>query len=327
MGKYSPGQVTKILEGYESLDTDGRFSSLLKRISQCNRCAEDYPGRADKPVNCLVRPLPLARLRNSNPFYENAIRIKKDDTYLRNIFAAGGSYGSVLNKIASAKFAIGLNPWLDRCMLLRGSSKTNLMIIGIDYKHFPVFYRQESDHNFPLDDYESKNNIWGPTWKRFWANLLGKPYDDKKVNRFIGDHGVFATNSMLCFGRSENPGSHFYGYLNSCREHIAEMIRIVKPDILVSFGQYGCRNAVALMLEEDRDNSTLRDLARGVTPLRKMKAVAKRVDCRMGIEVKYNSRKVWFWPLYQPSRGHIYNYPGDYKTFRRLLSVQSSQSN
>ncbi|MBW2046874.1 MAG: hypothetical protein JRI96_18730 [Deltaproteobacteria bacterium] len=128
------------------------------------------------------------------------------------------------------------------------------MIIGIDYKQLPAFYRNSKDHHFPLDSYRKKNNIWGPTWKTFWQNLLGSPYDDESVNHFLGENGVFITNSMLCFGGNEDPQSHFYGYLECCRNHIARMIEIVKPEIIVSFGNLGCRNVASILLEGDQED-------------------------------------------------------------------------
>ncbi|MBW1669759.1 MAG: hypothetical protein JRJ66_17305 [Deltaproteobacteria bacterium] len=223
---YTPVELSKIIKGYSKLDSDGQLTSLLREIRNCRQCAKSFPDRADLPTN------------------------------LRNLFRKNLTTSAIIKRTASAKFAIGLNPWLDRCMLFRKTRKTKLMIIGIDYKQLPAFYRNSKDHHFPLDSYRKKNNIWGPTWKTFWQNLLGSPYDDESVNHFLGENGVFITNSMLCFGGNEDPQSHFYGYLECCRNHIARMIEIVKPEIIVSFGNLGCRNVASILLEGDQEDKS-----------------------------------------------------------------------
>jgi len=206
-------------------------------------------------------------------------------------------------------------------MLFRKTRKTKLMIIGIDYKQLPAFYRNSKDHHFPLDSYRKKNNIWGPTWKTFWQNLLGSPYDDESVNHFLGENGVFITNSMLCFGGNEDPQSHFYGYLECCRNHIARMIEIVKPEIIVSFGNLGCRNVASILLEGDQEDKLTVGLRKGPSPLRNMPSIVRRRKYKKGIAVQFNSRRTVFWPLYQPAWSHLNRYEGDYKTLRKILNV------
>ncbi|MFC1580067.1 uracil-DNA glycosylase family protein [Thermodesulfobacteriota bacterium] len=228
---------------------------------------------------------------------------------------------TVLKRLGSAKFALGLNPWLDRCMLYRKSRKTKLMIIGIDYKHFPVFHGTKRDHNFPLDSYRIKNNIWGPTWRNFWKQVLSKPYDDSKVDTFIGEKGVFITNSMLCFGGSVDPRSHFYGYLECCRPYIREMISIVRPEIIVSFGNFGCRNAASILAEENRENQILNQLAKSNAPLKLLPSILRKREFKGGIKTIFNRKNILFWPLYQPARSNVCKYPGDYRTLTRLLDL------
>lgn len=62
--QYTPEEFRSIVKGYGKLDQRGRFSALLEEISQCNTCREVYPDRSDHPVNLLVRPLPLHKLRD-----------------------------------------------------------------------------------------------------------------------------------------------------------------------------------------------------------------------------------------------------------------------
>lgn len=197
MEKYSSEQISQIITGYKLLDRNGALSSLLKKIANCNKCALTYPTRHDNPVNALVRPIPLSDLLTEDQISEYCRRIGRDDTFLRSIFMNSSNLDDAIGQLDSGKFAIGLLPWLDRCMLFRRSEKTKLMIIGIDYKHFPPFYAQKNEHSFPLDNYWKKINTWGPTWKNFWENLLDAPYDEKQVNNFLEKHGVFMTNSML----------------------------------------------------------------------------------------------------------------------------------
>lgn len=320
--KYSFENFTAIVEGYKKIDQRGKFTSLLKAVTLCTECNESYREKRDElPVNCLVRQLPLDRIDNGKKIENYFMRVRRDHGFLRNLFEKNLKTKTVVDRLVSAKFSIGLNPWLDRCMLFRKSSRTKLMIVGIDYKHFPCFYINNDDHQFPLSSYENENNIWGPTWKRFWSNLLGEPYEDNKVNAFIKKQGVFITNSMLCFGGSENPQSHYYGYLVRCRRFIKEMIRIVKPEILVSFGKFGCRNVASILKEENEGDEFLNRLAKSSSSLKEMTSIARKKRCRNGIRVNYNSRDIAFWPLYQPARSHIYSYKGDYEVLRKLCHV------
>jgi hypothetical protein len=130
MEKYSSREISQIINGYKSLDCNGDLSSLFQRVSHCNKCVSTYPDRPDLPKNVLVRSLPL---------FNYSIRIKRDDTFLRNLFNNSSNPYDVIANLGSAKFAIGLLPWLDRCMLFRRSKNTKLMVIGIDYKIFQYF--------------------------------------------------------------------------------------------------------------------------------------------------------------------------------------------
>ena len=319
--KYSSEEILSVIEGYRLLDRNGHLSSLLKKISKCDNCQLTHPKRSDKPTNCLVRPLPLSRLSTNAHLSKYPIRIKRDDTFLRNLFQSELKTEEIRDKLGSAKFSIGLNPWLDRCMMFRKSKKTKLMIIGIDYKHFPVFHRQRRDHNFPLDSYKTQNNIWGPTWRKFFENILGEPYSDERVNEFLRDYGVFMTNSMLCFGGSDNPSDHFYGYLECCRNYIKEMIKIVKPKVIVSFGNYGCKNVTSILVKSENDNPVLDKLLESRTPLKEMNSIVRNPEYAQGIKVRFESKDIVFWPLYQPARSHIYSYDHDYDNLRELLAL------
>ena len=258
MAKYSSEQVSRIIKGYKLLDRNGALSSLLEQIAMCNACALTYPSRDDHPVNALVRPLQLAMLSTENQIIAQCKAIERDDYLLRTIFKKAANLDKIVAQLGSCKFTIGLLPWLDRCMLFRRSEKTKMMIIGIDYKHFPLFCMQENERCFPLDSYQKQINTWGQSWKRFWANLLDGPYNDMEVNGFLEKNGVFMINSMLCFGNSIDPQNHFHGYLNCCRGHISELLKIVRPEIVVSFGKLGCENVASILHEQNLDSSVLR---------------------------------------------------------------------
>ncbi|HDS44512.1 MAG TPA: hypothetical protein ENN68_00150 [Methanomicrobia archaeon] len=316
---YSLEQVSQIINGYKLLDQNGALSSLLERITRCNNCAVAYPSRDDQPVNALVRPLLLAKLSTEDQIIDLCRAIQREDTYLRTLFKKAFDPDEIIAQLGSRKFAIGLLPWLDRCMLFRRTEKTKLMIIGIDYKHFPCFCQREKEHNFPLDSYQKRINTWGPSWRNFWSNLFDSPYNDQQVDRFLAMNGVFMINSMLCFGNNNEPQEHFPGYLNCCRGHIRALIKIVQPEIVVSFGKLGCENVAALLNEQNTDNSVLRRVAHPGTSFRaKIAAIRGSKNYREGITVSYNSHPIVFWPLYQPARKR-YRYEEDYHVLRRLL--------
>jgi hypothetical protein len=205
-------------------------------------------------------------------------------------------------------------------MLYRAGKETKLMVIGIDFKNFPAFHSNTKDHNFPLDSYRKPNNIWGPSWRKFWINLLDKRYDDTAVNDFIKSQGVYMTNSQLCFGGNKSPTGHFFKYLEYCRGYIVEQIKIVRPKIIVSFGNFGCRNVASILSQENPDNPLLQELTGLRRPLKEVmnSLMSKyRGIKKNGIDVKYNSSRVTFWPLYQPARNPRYD--GDYRVLRRLI--------
>lgn len=326
MEKYSSEQISQIISGYKLLDRDGALSSLLKRIANCNKCASTYPTRPDNPVNALVRPIPLSTLITEDQISNYCAGIERDDAFLRRVFKNALNPDDAISQLDSGKFAIGLLPWLDRCMLFRRSEKTKLMIVGIDYKHFPPFYARKSEHCFPADNYQKRINTWGPTWRNFWKNLLGSPYDEDRVNNFLEENAVFMTNSMLCFGGSSNPSTHFYGYLTCCRNHIRDLLKIVQPEIVVSFGKFGCENVASILHEQNIDSPILEKLSNQKTPFhKKIKAIKTVSDYNEGISLSYNSLPIIFWPLYQPARSHLNTYKGDYEVLRRLIGVNKGQ--
>jgi hypothetical protein len=326
MDKYSLEQVSQIIKGYKLLDQNGALSSLLQRITLCHNCALTYPSRDDHPVNALVRPLPLADLSTEDQIIEQCKAIQMEDSDLRTIFKGSSNLDEIVAQLESSKFAIGLLPWLDRCMLFRRSEKTKLMIIGIDYKHFPPFYARKREQCFPTDNYLKRINTWGPTWRNFWKNLLGNPYDDDVINKFLEENGVFMTNSMLCFGGSDNPKAHFYGYLECCRNYIRELLKLVEPEIVVSFGNFGCENVASLLYEQNSGNSIVKILAhQGTSFQAKIDAIHAMEEYGEGIPLSYNSRPLVFWPLYQPALIHLHRYKGDYEVLRRLIGATKGQ--
>ena len=175
MEKYSSEQIFQIIKGYKLLDRDGALSSLLERIANCNKCALIYPTRPDHPVNALVRPIPISTLLTEDQISNYCKDIERDDAFLRKIFKNSSNLDDAVSQLDSGKFAIGLLPWLDRCMLFRRSERTKLMIIGIDYKHFPPFYARKSEHCFPSDNYQKRINTWGPTWRNFLEESFSLP--------------------------------------------------------------------------------------------------------------------------------------------------------
>ena len=254
MDLYTDQERQQIIEGYLMLDG---LTDLLGDASRCRDCHVRDADLPELPLNALVRP--LRDFRTDDEIRKYLIRIKRDDGFLRNLLSRATADEAVA-QIGSAKFAIGLLPWLDRCMLFRRGTKTKLMVVGIDYKHFPVFVEQRSDHCFPLDSYRTKTNIWGKSWRLFWSGIFGQ-YDDATVNAFIGEHGVYFTNSMLCFGGSTDPNEHSRDCVKRCRRFIERQIDIVRPEVLVSFGDIGAWNVANLLLEHNAGSQVLQTLA------------------------------------------------------------------
>ena len=193
------------------------------------------------------------------------------------------------------------------------------MVLGIDYKHFPVFCQQRNDQNFPLDSYRQENNIWDRTWKNFWKNFFDddRPYDDARVNKFIRQHGVYMTNSMLCFGGGTKPNKHYPQSIEICRKYIKEQIRIVRPRILLSFGTAGCNNAAEILSKYNRNNTVLTELQKN-SPLTRLGSLLKsNPSLQQGIPVNYDSFSFTFWALNQPARNKRYD--GDYRVLSNLV--------
>jgi hypothetical protein len=96
------------------------------------------------------------------------------------------------------------------------------------------------------------------------------------------------TNSMLCFGGNTNPGKHSMQYIANCRKYIYKMISIVKPKVIFSFGNLGCRNVSSIFLQQDRKQTSkikgaLQELASNSSFERKMAGISKRFIHGMGV--------------------------------------------
>jgi uracil-DNA glycosylase len=153
----------------------------------------------------------------------------------------------------------------------------------------------------------------------FWTCLFGK-YDDDAVNAFIEEEGVYFSNSMLCFGGSNDANDHPRRHVEGCRSFIRRQIEIVKPDVLVSFGDIGAWN-VATILPKHNDDEVLQRLAESEHPLREMKQMVASGDVDGGIDVRLSDHPMKFWPLYQPARSQLNRFEGDYEVLRRLVGV------
>lgn len=319
--KYTAQDFCLIIKGYRELDHDATLSTLLNEASRCNRCRTKYPDCFDHPLNLLVRPLPLCGLRNITAVDKYFIRIKRDHGHLRNMLEAKLTLSEFLARIGSARFSIGLLPWLDYSMLHRRSGVTDIMIIGIDFKNFPDFINNEKDHHLPLATPQAPNNIWGPTWRRFWSNLLAAPYEDLAVQDFLNVRGAYFTNSMLCFGGADDPRLHCYQYVECCRPYVERQIAIVKPKCLVSFGDFGCRNVAAILEKYNPDCEPLSWLSRARNPLRIFRRYSVRDRHRL-FHLKFESHDLGFVPLYQPGWSHTAEYRRDYSELREYLQLK-----
>jgi hypothetical protein len=318
--EYTPEAFRAIVQGYRMLDKGGRLSALFKDVSQCNECSVQYQKRSDHPVNLLVRPLPLQKLQDKTAVDKYFTRIKRDHGFLQNLLDAHLSPAAFRKRVVSERFCIGLLPWLDYSMLHRRSSRTDLMVVGIDFKHFPGFLKNEKDHHLPLSTPESPSNIWGPTWRGFWRNLLGKGADDAVIQDFLEEHAAYFTNSMLCFGGSEDPTAHSWEYIACCRPYIEQQIEIVKPKCLVSFGNLGCWNVANILKDHNPDCRALDVLSRTRSPLSKWRALSCK-DQKSLHHLSIGSHELAFFPHYQPARAHALKHKIDYRPLRDCLHM------
>jgi hypothetical protein len=188
MTRFTFDEFYNVVQGYRILeDAHGSLEAVLRDANRCRACMKDA-GDSESPVNLLVRALPLSRLADRASVVRYFRRVKRDDGFLRRLLLSGSSPVALRSRLVSERFSIGLLPWLDyamlhRSMLHRRSRETAIMVVGIDFKNWPAFVKNEKDYYFPLEappDSSSKDrppNVWGPTWRNFWKNLLGAPYD------------------------------------------------------------------------------------------------------------------------------------------------------
>ena len=321
MTKYSAEQFRLIVRGYRMLDRAGALSSLLRRVSRCRECHDRYPGRLDLPHNILVRPLPLARLRDRHAIGNYLTRLKRDDGHLRNLLC-GSMPSTLLDRVQSARFSIGLLPWLDRCMLDRTSSSTAMMVVGIDFKHLSALIANPRDHHLPLDSDRTPSNVWRSTWRQFWRNLLGPCDVETEFVEFLRHRGAYFTNSMLCFGGGNDPRSHSWDFIEACRPHTEDQIRVVRPRCLVSFGDLGCRNVATILARENPDTSLLAVLSDSSEPLRLLRN-RPNGEPRGLLRLRFGREDLAFVPLYQPGWSHTAEYRRDYGLLRAVLGLSS----
>lgn len=136
---------------------------------------------------------------------------------------------------------------------------------------------------------------------------------------------MYFTNSMLCFGGSTNPGDHPRRYVECCRPFIRRQIGIVKPEVLVSFGDIGAWNVANTLLEHNDASEVLRRLAGSRHPLREMTAIVDAGDVNGGIDVSLGKHRMTFWPLYQPARRHLHGFEGEYEVLRDAGRVEDGR--
>jgi uracil-DNA glycosylase len=129
---------------------------------------------------------------------------------------------------------------------------------------------------------------------------------------------VYFTNSMLCFGGSEDPNEHSREYVECCRPFIERQIDIAKPEVLVSFGDIGAWNVATILLGHNQGNQVLQTLAASRHPLRGMGNMVGTGMVQDGIDVVVRGRRMKFWPMYQPARRHLHGFDGDYAALQSL---------
>jgi len=320
--KYTARDFRSVINGYRKVDNDAALSTLLLEAYRCTRCSTKYPDRLDHPVNLLVRPLPLSRLSNITAVDKYFIRIKRDHGHLRNMLKAKLTLSEFLGRVGSARFCIGLLPWLDYSMLHRRTDATDIMIIGIDFKNFPDFITKQKDHHLPIATAQASNNVWGPTWRRFWSNLLAAPYEDSAIQGFLNVRGAYFTNSMLCFGGADKPRLHCYQYLECCRPYVERQIAIVRPKCLVSFGDFGCRNVASILEKYNPECKLLSSLSRAANPLHIFREYSVR-ERRKLFHLKFESHDLGFFPLYQPGWSYTAKYRRNYSELREYLQLKT----
>ena len=120
MTKNTERDFRSIIRGYRKLDRDGALSILLQDISRCSLCHTEYPDRNDHPANLILWPLSLPRLNNRTAVEKYFIRVKRDLGHLRNVLISKPTLAEFLSQVGSARFSIGLLPWLDYCTLKLG---------------------------------------------------------------------------------------------------------------------------------------------------------------------------------------------------------------
>jgi hypothetical protein len=321
IARYTIDDFRLIVRGYRMLDSasNGALSVLLSDVYHCRSCMGE-PRPVDRPSNFLVRPLPLAHLADSTSVANYFIRLKRDDTFLRQLLTSCRDTASIHTHIRSARFSVGLLPWLDFSMLHRTTASSALMVVGIDFKNLSAFLANRADHAFPLDCPVAPTNVWGPTWQRFWSNLLQAPYDDISVSDFLCNRGVYFTNSVLCFGGGNNPRSHSYRCAEHCRPHIERQISIVRPQALASFGALASRNLSTLLLKYNPDCAVLRSLAVSKHPLHMLQDIGEsgRRELRC---LCWESYPIAYFPLYQPAWSQIAPHRKDYSELRAFLGI------
>jgi hypothetical protein len=159
MTRFTFDEFYKVVQGYRILeDAHGSLEAVLRDANRCRACMKDA-GDSESPVNLLVRALPLSRLADRASVVRYFRRVKRDDGFLRSLLKPGSSPVALRSRLVSERFSIGLLPWLDYGMLHRRSRETAIMVVGIDFKNWPAFVKNERDHYFPLDAPGSPSNV------------------------------------------------------------------------------------------------------------------------------------------------------------------------
>lgn len=296
--------LVQIIQKYGALGQKGEMAEFLARAKNCKECEKKITSYKKRPLNRLVNDLDLRdpekeaerivkRYEHFNDFFgrEPLGRItKKGLTDLEEeVF-----YDSVMKKKEcwpnDMSLSIGVCGWTDAGLFLHKSQfPPKIMIVASDW--YPLL----AQDTFLIEREDSKLLGSG------FAKLLFSERASEEWSELLEKAGVYFTNAMLCYrpGKDKTGSTNLsMRSFNNCRGFLEAQIKIVKPDLLISWGVQATSSIFKILAKYAPDSMTANKLeCYSANPFKEIKTSSDEFP----LQFKIGDNSLHFHPLYHPS--------------------------
>jgi len=297
-------KLVDIIQKYGALGQKGEMAEFLARAKNCTECAETIASKKKCPLNLLVNDLDPSdpekeakriedRYNDFNDFFGREPRNKITKKGLTDL-KEEDFYDSVMIEKEcwpkNMRLSIGVCGWTDAGLFLcKNQSQPKIMIVASDW--YPLL----AQNSFILEREDAKLIGSG------FAKLLFPERASEKWRELLEKAGVYFTNAMLCY----RPGKDKIGStnlsirsFNNCRGFLEAQIKIVNPELLISWGVQATSSIFKILAKYAPDSMTANKMERySSNPFKEIKT---SID-EFPLQIKIGDNNLHFHPLYHPA--------------------------